>query len=261
MEFNLSPVVKNLLFINIGVFLVQELLHLPLFEYFGLYYIHSDRFLPFQYFTYMFLHADFRHLFGNMLGVVVFGPMLERFWGSKRFLTFYFIAGVGASVLFSAVNYYEMSKLQMATVEYVKDPTPGKFVSYIDSFAEAYYDLEFVNSFEENAKNQAYINKSVDFVKEFYTHSSSVPMIGASGALFGILMAFAMLFPNTELFMFFIPFPIKAKYLVAFYGLYELYSEYVRLPGDNVAHLAHLGGMLVGFIVVKYWNTQRDNFY
>jgi membrane associated rhomboid family serine protease len=107
----------------------------------------------------------------------------------------------------------------------------------------------------------AYQQQAIEIVKDIFSSITNVPMVGASGAVFGILMAFGMLFPNTQLFLLFPPIPIKAKYLVLFYGLYELYSEFSRTSGDNVAHLAHLGGMLIAYILLKIWQKDNGRFY
>ena len=122
----------------------------------------------------------------------------------------------------------------------------------LGDFADKYYD---------DASNSSYIEQSVTVVNQIYEDLSNIPMVGASGAVFGILLAFAMLFPNTELLLLIPPMPVKAKYLVLFYGLYELYSEINRSTGDNVAHLAHLSGMLIAYILLKYWQQKRGNYY
>ena len=125
-------------------------------------------------------------------------------------------------------------------------------MSRIAEFSDEYYD---------NPDDSYYKNQALSIVQTMYDSRTNIPMVGASGAVFGILMAFGMLFPNTVLMLLFPPIPIKAKYLVFFYGMYELYSEIARSPGDNVAHLAHLSGMLIAFILLKYWQNKSNRFY
>jgi hypothetical protein len=170
---------------------------------------------------------------------------------------------VGAGVLYLGVNFYETYRLRQDAVEYVQAPTPTKFLSFVRQHAGGLSDegYDFVNKFEEEPTNQGNVQQSIRIVRSVYQGMLDIPMVGASGAIFGLLMAFGLLFPNTELFLLFIPFPIKAKYFVACYGLYELYSGVQRAPGDSVAHFAHLGGMLFAYIMIKYWNSKRENFY
>lgn len=260
---NLTPMVKNLLIINVGVFLAQIILNLDFPSILGLRYIFSEEFRPYQILTHIFVHANGMHLFGNMFALFIFGPMLERFWGPNRFLIFFLVTGLGASILFSAINFYEVRQVEQATNEYIADPNPEDFDVFL--FENAKYahsqNFDFITGYMENPDNEQYIEESKLFASKVYQREANTPMVGASGAVFGILMAFGLLFPNTELFLLFIPFPIKAKYLVTFYGLYELYTGMARVPGDNVAHFAHLGGMLFAFILVKYWQRQRNKFY
>ena len=128
---------------------------------------------------------------------------------------------------------------------------------------DRYYNqlYDFINSYSENPNSSQYKDESISIARSIFESKSNIPMVGASGAVFGILLAFAMLFPNMELYMLFFPFPIKAKYLVLGYGLYEVWSEFNRMPGDNVAHLAHLGGMLIGYIILRYWKNKYGTYY
>jgi membrane associated rhomboid family serine protease len=263
MGFNLTPMVQTLLILNVGIFILQNM-GLPFFEYLPLYPVQSDRFIPFQFLTYMFLHSTqgIGHIFGNMFGLFIFGPMLERFWGSGRFLFFYLFTGIGAGLLHSAITYYELYQLQEATQAYLASPDPSAFVQYLNEHASTIYsaNYEFINSFQENPDNPQIIQETRRFVSNYFNQRANIPTVGASGAIFGILMAFGLLFPNTEIYLYFL-FPIKAKYLVAFYGLYELYAGFQRAPGDSIAHFAHIGGMLFAYILIRYWGSQRHRFY
>lgn len=258
----LTPVAKNILIINVAILLLSSFLHLPLNEWFGLRVVYSSEFAPYQFLTYMWLHGGMWHLFGNMIAVLVFAPMLEMVWGSKRFLIFYLVCGIGAGVLYGVVDAVEKLPLKNSAEAYIENPSPEAFEKFIienKSFINVARGSELLDLYYDNP---AYEAETVAAVKSIYNGViTRGTMVGASGAVFGILFAFAFLFPNTELFLLFPPIPIKAKYLVFFYGMYELYAEFNRMPGDNVAHLAHLSGMLIAFILLKLWKNDTRRFY
>lgn len=254
---NLTPVVKNLLLLNIVLALVQGFFNIDLIDIGGLRYIHAETFRPYQFFTYMFIHAGFGHIFGNMLALFIFGPWLERTWGSQRFLIFYLVTGLGAGVLWSGINYIETRKVQNDAMYYQVDPNPEKFNQFIINHWYLNNDLErMIEQYAANPDNPQLEEESTYIVKTIYEQKANIPMVGASGAIFGILMAFGLLFPNTTLMLLIPPIPIKAKYFVLLYGAYELYSVIQQAPGDNVAHYAHLGGMLIAFILVRVWSKK-----
>jgi len=224
----LPPVIKNLLIINVLIFLAQSTLG-PMFEektlnLFALHDIHSVYFRPHQLVTYMFLHAGWEHILFNMFALWMFGAQLENYWGAKRFLTFYMVSGIGAAVAHLAVLYTEMR------------PVMEQF--------------QFLSPQEQ---------QELLYSPQFRINEAT---LGASGAVFGCLAAFGYLFPNSEMIIIPIPFPIKAKWLVLGYAALELVSGIRGSAGDNVAHWAHLGGGLVGLLLVIWWNrTNRRNFY
>ncbi len=257
--FNLSPAAKNILIINGIIFIFTSSF---LIEEFGLRYILSDNFKPYQFLTYMWIHAGFGHLFSNMFAVIVFAPILERVWGSRKFFTFYLITGVGAGILYSGVNFYENYSLEKNVSEYQQNPTPENFRKFILNNSKEYYNqlYDFISAFSENP-NEEFIEESISISNTILKNNNDIPMVGASGAVFGILLAFAMLFPNMQLMLLFPPIPVKAKYLVLVYGFYELWSEFNRMPGDNVAHLAHLGGMLIAYMILRYWKNKYGTYY
>lgn len=261
--FNLTPMVKNILIINVVVYLLSSLLSIDLVEILGLRYLHAESFRPFQFFTYMWMHGGFMHLFGNMFAVLIFGPLLERTWGPTRFLAFYLITGVGAGVLYEAINYYEIRQVQVAAEAYVQEPNPELFNAYVVEHGSRFYGrlYDFIDSYAANPESDKLASESVALVRQIYETQANIPMVGASGAVFGILMAFAMLFPNMVLYLLFPPIPVKAKYLVMFYGAYEIYAEINRSAGDNVAHFAHLSGMLIAYLVLKYWYNKYGSYY
>ena len=173
------------------------------------------------------------------------------------------ITGVGAGALYSGVNFVENFNLENKVMKYTSQPSPESFRKLILDESKEYYNqlYDFINSYSENPESSQYIDESISIARSILEGKSNIPMVGASGAVFGILLAFAMLFPNMELYMLFFPFPIKAKYLVLGYGIYEVWSELNRMPGDNVAHLAHLGGMLIGYIILRYWKNKNGTYY
>jgi membrane associated rhomboid family serine protease len=258
--FSLTPVVRVILILNVLVFFVTND---AIIRQFGLHSFLSDRFNPIQLLTHMFLHGGFGHIFSNMIGLIVFGPMLEQFWGSRRFTFFYLFCGIGAALLFSGVNYWEMKDVVDAVQSYRLEPGYDAFSAFVDQHASSYYDqlIPFMEKFKSYPNDPKTVQDSLTIVNQIVGSQVNEPMVGASGAIFGVIMAFGLLFPNTQLFLLFPPIPIKAKYLVIFYGAYELYSGVYRAQTDNVAHFAHIGGMLFAFILVKYWNSQRKTFY
>ena len=178
--------------------------------------------------------------------------------GSKRFLIFYFVTGIGAGFLYTVINLYEMYELKQAVDLYSQYPSPEAFLDFLTRFAPDIKrsSLDFLNSFEEQPKNLSYINDSVAFVKNTVNTRLNIPMVGASGAIFGIIAAFGLIFPNMEMMLLFFPIPIKAKYFVTFYALYELYAG-MNIQDSGVAHFAHLGGMIFAYILLKIWKIRR----
>jgi membrane associated rhomboid family serine protease len=254
----ITPIVRNLLIINIAALLIGQFARIDLANLLGLRYILADTFAPYQFFTYMFVHGGGWHLFSNMFALFIFGPLLEQLWGPKRFLTFYIVTGVGAGILYSGINYFETRRVEKAAEVYIENPDPERFNSFILKHADYTFKrlAHFIDSYAEDPDNPGRIAESREIVRQLAYNKANIPMVGASGAIFGILMAFGLLFPNTTLMLLFPPIPIKAKYFVGFYGLFELYAGINRAPGDNVAHFAHLAGMLVAWLLIKYWQKK-----
>ena len=180
------------------------------------------------------MHGGFFHLFFNMFAVWMFGSQLENLWGSKRFLNYYILTGIGAAFLHFLIIHLQIQQLENNMI--------NNHINLV---------LEQGNSLLNEGKN--YINPEMAKLNKLY----NTPVVGASGALFGLLLAFGMLFPNALLMFLFFPFPIKAKYFVLIYGLVELYYGLENNPNDNIAHFAHLGGMIFGFLIIKYWQSKR----
>lgn len=260
---NLTPVVKNLLLITVGVYVVASFFMPQLKAFFALYYVHSNRFIPTQFLTYMFMHADGWHLFSNMFGLFIFGPLLEQFLGPKKVLTLWMVCGVGSGLLYSGYTAYRMNQMDNSISAFYSNPSPDNFREFVKDnpgfFKPGVYD--FIDAYDRNPDNANLIQRAKDNLMSVREMQANVPMVGASGALFGVLIAFAMLFPNTQLFLLFPPMPVKAKYLVLFYGLYTVYNVIYNNPMDNVAHFAHLSGLVIGAALVWYWKKDRRNFY
>lgn len=261
----LPPVVKNLLIIN-GLFFLSQLMISSVFkidivEYLGMHYFGSDKFNPIQMVSYMFLHStqNFAHLIFNMFALWMFGYMLENMWGGKRFLTYYMVTGIGAAVIHMIVLYIGISGMQSDAAQVMNYPDPTSFNNFVLSHFPQYQNSlnGFINSWSLNPQNPEMINQASIYLNELIEIRKDVPTVGASGAVFGILLAFGMLFPNTLIYLYFF-FPIKAKWFVILYGGLELYLGIRNNPGDNVAHFAHLGGMIFGFFLIRYWKHQMN---
>lgn len=262
--------VKFLLIVNIVMFVITGLLtFIPeqmtnLNDYLALFFIKSSHFKPFQYITYMFMHGGVTHLLFNMLGLFFFGVMIERIWGTKRFMFYYIVTGVGAAVVNTLVNYIQFSPLLDAYQAFMASPTAGGLESVVQKCEG--FDLRVVyeiidnwNLIEQEPAALDHIMSQVTFGVDRYT---SAPMLGASGAIFGLLFAFAMMFPDVKLYIMFIPIGIKAKYLVLIYSFVELFFGVYNFSFDNVAHWAHLGGMIMGFILFMIWRKYpANNFF
>ncbi|MEB2783340.1 rhomboid family intramembrane serine protease [Algoriphagus persicinus] len=260
---NITPVVKNLLIINVALLIVSQFIFPQLNQWFALYYIHSPYFKPFQFLTYMFMHADFWHLFGNMFGLLIFGPLLEQFLGPKKLLILWMVCGIGSGVLYSGYTAYKMNNLEEKVAMFQNNPDPDSFNKLVlenrGFFKRTVFD--FVDDYSRNPDDPNKISQAKQTLDAILEVQGNVPMVGASGALFGVLIAFAMLFPNTQLFLLFPPIPIKAKYMVLFYSLYTIYNVFVNNPLDNVAHFAHLSGLVIGGVLVYFWKKDRNSFY
>lgn len=235
---SLPPVTLNIIIINMIIWLAQVVFNrqgLDLTELLGLHYVQSKGFKLHQIVTYMFLHdsSSFMHVFSNMFAVFMFGRTIEYVWGSKRFLTFYMVTGIGAGLIQLLVAFIRIQSLKS-----------GMSADAINEVYTQGYDLLKQNMNYINAA-QGSLNISLNAVT-----------VGASGAVFGILLAFGMMFPDAQLFIIPIPFPIKAKYFVIGYGLFELVFGVRNFAWDNVAHFAHLGGMLFGIFMILYWKRK-----
>ena len=213
----LPPVVKNLLIINVLLYLAtftMNRFHIDLTDYLGLHFFLASDFKPYQLITYMFMHGNFEHLFFNMFALWMFGNTLENIWGSKRFLLFYMVCGIGAGLCQEVVQY----------------------IQYATTLAQ--YDS---------------VNLGGGQLISMANYLNMLNTVGASGAIYGLLLAFGMMFPNSMIYLYFFV-PIKAKWFVIGYAVIELVSGFIG--GGNVAHFAHLGGMLFGLILILVWKKK-----
>lgn len=237
---NIPPAVKAILLINIVMFLLTQLVlrtnNIDLNKVLGLYFFKSDLFKPYQAVTHMFMHGGLMHILFNMYALWLFGQVIERVWGTKRFFIYYFVTGFGAVVLHSFVEYL-------------------RYISITSGMSPDAVHMVLTQGAEVLASSKNYVDTDLGQLNLLY----HIPTIGASGAIFGLLLAFGMLFPNTELYLMFIPIPIKAKYFVIGYGVLELVMGLNNATSDNVAHFAHLGGMLFGFILIKIWQKKKNS--
>lgn len=233
---NTPTVTKNLIIINVLCFfgaIVAEKYGINLNDVLGLHYFESEKFRLYQLFTYMFMHSGFEHIFFNMFAVWMFGRILETVWGPQRFLLYYVLCGMGAGLVQEVTQYFEFIPY-MADMAQLSTYAPEAIVP--------------INGVSHTAGQWL----------AMYERVISVPTVGASGAVYAILMAFGMLFPNQEIFIFPLPMPIKAKWLIIGYFVIELGMGI--MSNDGVAHFAHLGGMIFGFLLILYWR-KRGNRY
>ncbi len=270
----LPPVVKNLIILNVIAFIASftfaKVYNIDLNDILGLHFPLGNKFKVYQIVTYLFMHGDLSHIFFNLLAIWMFGYQLENAWGSKKFLIYYLLTGIGAAAIHYAVVYFQMLPTLNALNELSANANAGAIEQFLNgphfkinsiemkevyqNFIQSFSDYnEFKNPELGSTATQEKINIFIANYKNAYYNAPVI--VGASGALFGILLAFGMLFPESMVFIYF--FPVKAKYFVIIYGAIELYSGLKNNVGDNIAHFAHLGGMLIGFIIIKLWYSKK----
>lgn len=256
---NMTDTVKQLLIINV-LFFIGSYFVPQANELLSLHYFESDGFKFWQPISHMFMHGSVMHIFFNMFALVSFGSALEHFWGAKKFLFFYFSCGIGAALIHSGVNYYEIhsllndlqnttiSKTDIHTILNTEFNNGNQYLGKLlyENAASVFDKIKVNESDFELLFNAAIKNQS--------------SAVGASGAIYGLLVAFAFMFPNAELALMFIPVPIKAKYFVPVIVLLDLFSGvtgYSIFGAGNIAHFAHVGGALFGFIMMWYWKKNQ----
>lgn len=239
----LTEAIKHLLIINILFFIATSLYPDQLYQLFSLWFPKNENFELWQLLSHMFMHGGFMHIFFNMYALWAFGSPLERLWGSNKFFFFYFSAGIGAALIHTGVNYYYFNEGMQALVNAgVSRP------EILEIIADGKYNPYWQELIGEKTLS--------NFLSAYNT-----PAVGASGAIYGILVAFGMMFPNSELFLIFLPVPIKAKYFIPALIALDLFSGVTgySIFGSGIAHFAHIGGALVGFIMMWYWRRNQFN--
>ena len=239
----ITETVKVLLIINILFFVGTLMLGERAYQLFSLWFFENENFGIWQIITHMFMHGGFMHILFNMYALWAFGSPIEQVLGQKKFVFFYFSAGIGAAVIHTLVNYFH-------------------FQSGYEALRNAGMDPAAIQQLLETGEYSTAILNSVssEMLEEFYA-AVNTPAVGASGAIYGVLVAFGMLFPNTELFLLFVPVPIKAKYFIPALIAIDLFSGFTgySLFGGGIAHFAHVGGALFGFIMMWYWRKNQFN--
>ena len=237
----ISDLIKHLVIINVIFFFSTFIFGNIVYDLFALHYFENEKFEYWQLLSHIFMHGNINHILFNMFGLWMFGSPLEKMWGKNKFLFFYISAGLGAAALQMIMYYVQFSSIsdQIIQLGYGTDSL-NKLLN------EGLYDpriLEVVNE-----------SDLIDLIKNY---NSS--MVGASGAIYGILVAFALIFPNSELFILFLPFPIKAKFLVPILILGDIFFGFSSYSVGPIAHFAHIGGALTGFLIMWYWKKNQFN--
>lgn len=272
----LTPVVKNIIIINIAVFLAQLLFqqtNIPFDELFALHYWRSTSFRWWQPLTHMFMHGGFIHILFNMFALYMFGNIIENYLGSQRFLIFYLICGLGAALCQQLFYASQMEPAYKAFQMYQANPTLDQFDIFVrtriplDKTGWGNYLYALRQEWLQNPSSGNYTNMSISAIHKYFYGGLSPngiyslgifdeSMLGASGAIMGVLFAFGYVFPNVMVFIFGM-IPIKAKYTILLYAAFDLFGGIQNT--DDIAHFAHLGGMLFGFIMLSIWNKKRTN--
>lgn len=237
----ITDTVKHLLIINIIFFFASAVLGEIMYDLFAMHYPNNPNFFVWQPITHMFMHGDLTHIMFNMFGLWMFGTPLEQIWGKKKFIFFYISAGLGAALLQITVYHIDIVSVNQILSEY------GLSKGEIDLF----YETGRLNTSLIQSVGEDRLFSGIQSFKAL--------MVGASGALYGILVAFAMLFPNVQLMLLFPPIPVKAKYLVPILILFDLFFGFTSYSVGPIAHFAHIGGAITGFIMMWYWKKNNLN--
>ena len=236
----ITEIVKHLLIINIIFFFASSVLGEIMYDLFAMHYPNNPNFFIWQPITHMFMHGDLTHIMFNMFGLWMFGTPLEQMWGKQKFIFFYISAGLGVVLLQTIIYHIDVVSVNQILSEY------GLSKGEIDLF----YETGRLNTSLIQSVGEDRLFSGIQSFKAL--------MVGASGALYGILVAFAMLFPNVQLMLLFPPIPVRAKYLVPILILFDLFFGFTSYSVGPIAHFAHIGGAITGFIMMWYW--KKNNF-
>lgn len=239
----ITDTIKHLIIINIILFVAPQILKIDVSNILALHFPENENFGFWQYVSHMFMHGSFSHLLFNMYGLWAFGTPMEQIWGRKKFLFFYFSAGIGAGLIYTLVNYYQFNDIFQQLI----------------NLGVSSNDIQ--NILSSGSYDQNIIDMPLDTMKKFYGLYST-PAVGASGAIYGVLVAFGMYFKDAKLGLIFIPIPIAAKYFIPGILFIDIFFGMTKYSIGNVAHFAHIGGALIGFIIAYYWKkNQYKNRY
>lgn len=234
----MTDTIKHLIIINVILFLGPQLFKIDLGNLLALYFPENESFGFWQYVTHMFMHGSVPHILFNMYGLWAFGAPLEQMWGKKKFIFFYFSAGIGAGLIYTLVNYYQFDQIYDQLIGL--GVSPGDIQRILD-----------VGSY-----SQGIIDMPLDEMKKFYDLYNT-PAVGASGAIYGVLVAFGIHFKDAKLALIFFPVPIAAKYFIPAIILIDVFFGVTKYSIGNVAHFAHIGGAIIGFIIAFYWKRNQ----
>lgn len=239
---NIPPITRNIIIINIVVFVLTYVLQTDLmYRYLAAFYPFSPFFHSWQIITHMFMHGSFLHILFNLMTLYSFGPVLEQVLGDKKYVILYFVSGLGAFFLFNLWNFVEVEQIKSSLQNLGFD-----LAGYMNG-----ENVSFKGNYEAVLEQQGLVSKLQSII--------SVPMVGASGAIFGVIAAFATLYPDAKIMLMFIPVPVKVKYLMPVVIIVSIYLGVTGNAG-GIAHLAHVGGALVGFILAKIWKKHLYRF-
>lgn len=273
----LPPVVKNLLIINTLIFLATLALrkyNIDLINMFGLHYPGAANFRVYQFFTYMFLHGGWEHIIFNMFALWMFGYIVENVWGGKKFLIFYVVTGLGSAVVYLIWIHFQLAPNLDALQKIINHPNVSGVESYFQKYgfrvgainplitkADVATFNHNMNLLGQGAADGSILQQIVTFLSNYRTEMlNQMVVIGASGAIYGVLLAFGMMFPNSIIYLIIPPIPLKAKWLVIGLALLQLFDGIRNNPNDNVAHFAHVGGLLFGLVIMLYWKKHGKMF-
>ncbi len=264
---NITVVVKNLLILNVLMFLAQYVIgETKALDLLALHYPLSEKFLPVQIVSHFFMHGGLMHIFFNMFALVMFGSVLEALWGPKRFLYYYFFCAFGAAILHLTYSHFEISHIQNAMEAFQANPGMNTYWTFFNEVPLDRVNVEYsqmvhqIGSAMGSQPDPSTVDNATQLMQLYVNDKMNIPIVGASGAIYGLLLAFGISFPNAELMLIFFPIPVKAKYFIPVLMLIELFLGFNQFAWDNVAHFAHLGGALSGLLLILYWRKFGSRF-
>lgn len=250
----LTDAIKHLIIINVILFVAPQLLKMDLTNLFALHYPTNENFGVWQYITHMFMHGSFPHILFNMYALWAFGTPLEQMWGRNKFLFFYFSAGIGAGLIYTLVNYFQFNGIYEQLINSGINPQQINKILDISATTTTEF-IDKCNIILSNSNIKSYVGIADDLIE--LSNINSTPAVGASGAIYGILVAFGLAFPNSKLALIFFPVPIAAKYFIPLMIFGDLFFGVTKYSIGNVAHFAHIGGAIIGFLIAWYWKKNQ----